>query len=119
MPLSRIREAPVSYDSFTEQEAVHYHDYRREKRIKDELRSFMKVLDPEERLIVELTCLGGLTLADLELRLCISKNRLVKIRNSAFTKMRDMKNKMDIKMRKINAPSLVLEDLLTRFREIS
>lgn len=85
----------------------------------DELEPFLKSLEPEQRFVVELIYLGGFTTADVCRFMSVSSSQLGKIRTSAMAKMRHMKNERDERMKMMDAPSILLEDLLTRYGEIS
>lgn len=119
MPLSRLKEPMSTYDAFPEQAAVHYSDAHREFLASDELRYLMEELNPKERLVVELTFLGGISIEDAAKSLGVTRNIICKRRCAALSKMRVRKMLRDDGLKKRDAPSVLLDDLLTRKIEIS
>lgn len=119
LPISQLCEGQCVYEVLAESSSVHYQDNYRQMLAKDELRFFMEELNPEESLVVELTFLGGLSLAEASKLFGHSKNTLSKIRCTAVAKMRNRKCQRDDQLKKRDAPLILLEDLLTRSAEIS
>lgn len=119
LPMSFLREKPLVYDAIPENASVHHRDRQGEILTRDELDFFLEVLDPEERMVIELTFLGGITLHEASRYLGYSKNSLSKIRCSAIEKMKNYKIQCDLQLKKRDAPLVLLEDLLTTPCEIS
>lgn len=119
LPISHLSERLASYDSYPESVSVHFQDNQEQKSIQDELRFFLEGLAPLERMIVEVSFLGGVTLLELSRILGLSKSNLSRIRSIALKKMAMRKFERDLQMKKMDAPTVLLEDLLTSPVEIS
>lgn len=119
LPACRLDEVHKNYETLPEQSSIHYCDRYREFMAQDELQFLMEALNPAERLIVELTFLGGMSLNSVSSLLGNSKNSLCKMRSQSIVKMRAQKKAADDKLKKRDAPLVVLGDLLTRPSEIS
>lgn len=119
LPFSVLRENQAAYDVYPEQSSVHFRNESRENKAAALLKTFMQVLDPEEALVTELTYLGGFLLKDAARILTRNRGYLSKLRCRAVNKMRKEKRQRDAILEKIDAPMVLLEDLLTRNNEIS
>lgn len=119
LPLSVMREDLATYEAYPEQSATHFNNENRERSVQKALQSFMSVLDSEETLITELSFIGGILLRDISQLYGVTQRHLRLVRGKAIKKMREKKRLMDLCLKKMDAPSLLLEDLLTKEREIS
>lgn len=112
-PMSHLSDSQAIYEVFPQSASVHYHDGEKMDRVQSELEFLMSDLTPAERKTVELTYIHGFTLLDVCEMHGLERSLLVKHRQSALLKMRQMKDDRDVFFKKNDAPALVLEDLLT------
>lgn len=119
LPMSRLREEQATYEAYPEKSALHFCDGAREMNARRELKNYMEILEPIERMIIELNYIGEISMDNLVRFLGISKSQISKIRTSALKKMRQKKIDFDSSQKITETPSILLEDLLTRFPEIS
>lgn len=113
LPMSFLAETEEDYDVFPSSAGLFFHDEYRDGRIRRELDFLMSELEPYERLAVEFSHIGGVPLNSVCQIFGMSRSLLIEKRKIALEKMRKKKQERQLRLENMDAPPVVLEDLLT------